>query len=88
LSFTEFTKRLSSTSSLLLVQTNASSGSSREGGESQGFSQQQHHMSGSTVPRTAAGVRTSMGPPSRDREEYDNKCGWRSSVIGTEGGFL
>lgn len=30
LSFTEFTKRLSSTSSLLLVQTNASGGSSRE----------------------------------------------------------
>lgn len=90
LSFTEFTKRLSSTSSLLLVQTNASSGSSREGGECPGFHQQQQQLSGSAVPRTSQGVRASMvlSPKDQDREEQDMKCGWRGSVIGTEGGFL
>lgn len=88
LSFTEFTKRLSSTSSLLLVQTNASSGSSREGGEGPGFLQQQHQHQ-QVGGRASQAYRASMGPPrDREREEHEQKCGWRGSVIGTEGGFL
>lgn len=92
LSFTEFTKRLSSTSSLLLVQTNASSGSSREGGEGPGYHSQQHPQIGvGLVPRSSQALRSSMGPSrDREREDQDNKCGWRGSVgvIGGEGGFL
>jgi hypothetical protein len=92
LSFTEFTKRLSSTSSLLLVQTNASSGSSREGGEGPGYHSQQHTQVGAgLVPRSSQALRSSMGPSrDRERDDQDNKCGWRGSVgvIGGEGGFL
>ncbi|KPM35187.1 hypothetical protein AK830_g11373 [Neonectria ditissima] len=84
LSFTEFTKRLSSTSSLLLVQTNASGGSSRGSSEID--------VQPSPVPRGTLNPR-GTGPPPRDRErdENDRRCGWRNSVvgvIGTEGGFL
>lgn len=83
LSFTEFTKRLSSTSSLLLVQTNASGGSSRGSTEID--------IQPSSVPRGTLNPRAT-GPPPRDRErdESDRRCGWRNSVgvVGTEGGFL
>ncbi|KAK2590054.1 hypothetical protein QQS21_012270 [Conoideocrella luteorostrata] len=80
LSFTEFTKRLSSTSSLLLVQTNASGGSSEP---------DVHHSS--PAPRTNLSLRGSGAPPRpRDRDDQDRRCGWRGSVgvVGTEGGFL
>lgn len=86
LSFTEFTKRLSSTSSLLLVQTNASGGSS--------------HRSSEIDVDTMANNRTSLRPtappqqPSggrdRNRDEQDKRCSWRGSVgvVGSEGGFF
>lgn len=83
LSFTEFTKRLSSTSSLLLVQTNASGGSSRGSSEVD--------VQPSSVPRGTLNPRGTGPPPrDRDRDEADRRCGWRNSVgvIGHEGGFL
>lgn len=83
LSFTEFTKRLSSTSSLLLVQTNPSGGSSRGSSEVD--------LRPSSVPRPNLNPR-GAGPPPRDRDRDDKEkaCGWRGSVgvMGTEGGFL
>lgn len=85
LSFTDFTKRLSSTSSLLLVQTNTSHTSSR--GSSDIDALREQSMKGSLHPRG------SPLPPSntQDREEWDKRCGWRGSVgvFGAgEGGFL
>ncbi|CAJ2507748.1 Uu.00g089340.m01.CDS01 [Anthostomella pinea] len=77
LNFNEFTKRLSSSSSLLLVQTNASTGSSRGSSE----------IDPATTPRAALSPRgTGLSPV--EREE---RCRWRGSVgvFGTdEGGFL
>jgi hypothetical protein len=88
-SFTEFTKRLSSTSSLLLVQTNASGNSvasSRGSSDTTGEGSQQG-LRGSLNPRG--------GPPpaqqaERDRDGVERRCGWRGSVgvFGAEGGFL
>ncbi|KAI1415202.1 hypothetical protein F5Y13DRAFT_6632 [Hypoxylon sp. FL1857] len=80
LSFNEFTKRLSGTSSLLLVQTNASANSSRGSSEVDGAQQ-------TTPPRGALSPRGGPLSPS-EREE---RCRWRGSVgvFGTnEGGFL
>ncbi|KAI1853761.1 hypothetical protein JX265_003905 [Neoarthrinium moseri] len=79
LSFNDFTKRLSSTSSLLLVQTNASSGSR---GSSEYEAPQQ------TTPRNGMNPRSI--PPPRSPQDQE-KCGWRGSVGvfgGGEGGFL
>ena len=80
LSFTEFTKRLSSTSSLLLVQTNQSA-SSRASSEMDG-----------TQPSTPRG--TSLNPrgaplsPDRDQGR-EERCGWRNSVgVFGDGGFV
>lgn len=84
LSFTEFTKRLSSTSSLLLVQTNASGGSSH-------VSSEVDTQPCSSAPRTNLTLRGAGPPPRpRDRDDQDRRCGWRGSVgvVGTEGGFL
>ncbi|KAI5865484.1 hypothetical protein GGS23DRAFT_595005 [Durotheca rogersii] len=75
LSFNEFTKRLSGTSSLLLVQTNASNGGGRGSGDVDGTSLQ------ATPPRG--------GPFSPN--ERDERCRWRGSVgvFGTDqSGFL
>lgn len=80
LSFNEFTKRLSSTSSLLLVQTNVSGGSS--GNEME--APQQTTSRGALNPRA-------VPRPSQDRERDDRCGGWRGSVGvfgGVEGGFL
>ncbi|KAI1776318.1 hypothetical protein F4818DRAFT_413705 [Hypoxylon cercidicola] len=80
LSFNEFTKRLSGTSSLLLVQTNVSANSSRGSSEVDGAQQP-------TPPRGALSPRGGALSPS-EREE---RCRWRGSVgvFGTnEGGFL
>ncbi|CAG8954142.1 hypothetical protein HYFRA_00009246 [Hymenoscyphus fraxineus] len=77
LSFQEFAKRLSSTSSLLLVQTNASSTSgkdcSRRTSSEYGFEVEDR------------GLRSPGSADSRDK-----RCGWRGSVgvFGNEGGFL
>ncbi|KAI8964036.1 hypothetical protein F5Y11DRAFT_355939 [Daldinia sp. FL1419] len=80
LSFTEFTKRLSGTSSLLLVQTNASNGSSRGSSEIDGSLQLTPPRSGALSPRGGA-----MSP-----SEREERCRWRGSVgvFGNEGGFL
>jgi hypothetical protein len=74
LSFQEFTKRLSSTSSLLLVQTNASSSGSRRTSSEYGVDEER------PVPGLRGGAITSS----------DKRCGWRGSVgvRGTEGGFM
>ncbi|GKT40964.1 uncharacterized protein ColSpa_01145 [Colletotrichum spaethianum] len=81
LSFTEFTKRLSSTSSLLLVQTNTSGGSSRGSSE--------FDPSPSQVPK---GTLNARGVPPRprdlEREEQERHCGWRNSVGFCEGGLI
>lgn len=83
-SFTEFTKRLSSTSSLLLVQTNASSvsaGSSRGSSDTAGEGSQQHGLRG---PR---GLRSPT--PQTERDSTDKPCNWRGSVgVFGEGGFV
>jgi hypothetical protein len=78
LSFQEFTKRLSSTSSLLLVQTNASSSSGRDG--SRRTSSEYGVDEEKLVPREA-GI---------SQSERDKRCGWRGSVgvFGSEGGFV
>ncbi|KAJ9148373.1 hypothetical protein NKR23_g5037 [Pleurostoma richardsiae] len=91
ISFTEFTKRLSSTSSLLLVQTNASNASSRASSEGDTQQQQpQQHLTPSS--RSAVGPRGTLIPPpgDTDREAWEKRCGWRGSVgvLGSEGGFL
>lgn len=87
LSFTEFAKRLSSTSSLLLVQsnTNASSSSGREGSR-RGSSEY-------GADGDERGLRASVslrGGAMSDRDAKDKRCGWRGSVgvFGGEGGFL
>ncbi|KAI0011188.1 hypothetical protein F4779DRAFT_246009 [Xylariaceae sp. FL0662B] len=78
LSFNEFTKRLSSTSSLLLVQTNATN-SSHGSGEIDSSQQ-------TTPPRGTLSPRSGVLSPS----ERDERCRWRGSVgmFGGEGGFL
>lgn len=79
LSFTEFTKRLSSTSSLLLVQTNASGGSSKRSSEVD--------VHASTVPGTTLKPPGPIRQPrDRFRDDQDKRCSLR--VVGTEGGFF
>jgi hypothetical protein len=78
ISFNDFTKRLSSSSSLLLVQTNAS-GSSRASSEIDPLS---------ITPRGGLNPRGTPLSPDRERDE---RCRWRGSVGvfgSTEGGFL
>ncbi|KAI3538580.1 hypothetical protein CSPX01_09508 [Colletotrichum filicis] len=81
LSFSEFTKRLSSTSSLLLVQTNTSGGSSCGSSE--------FDPSPSQVPK---GTLNARGVPPRprdlERDEQERRCGWRNSIGFTEGGMI
>ncbi|PKS05341.1 hypothetical protein jhhlp_008715 [Lomentospora prolificans] len=88
LSFTDITKRLSSTSSLLLVQTNTSGPSSR------GSSELDYHPV-PPLPRSSLGARSAAALPNlrqpREVDERDKRCGWRSSVGvigGPEGGFV
>ncbi|KAK6584633.1 hypothetical protein PZA11_002857 [Diplocarpon coronariae] len=82
LSFSEFAKRLSSTSSLLLVQTNNSSSSGRDGSRSRRTSSEY----GIEEYVEKAGLRN----PTSEAQSRDKRCGWRGSVgvFGTEGGFL
>lgn len=98
LSFTEFTKRLSSTSSLLLVQTNASSSTSS--GSGNGRTSSELSFGGEPEENTnKGGLRQSNGLAmglrggalnDREREAQLKRCGWRGSVgvFGGEGGFL
>ncbi|KAK4171877.1 hypothetical protein QBC36DRAFT_86529 [Triangularia setosa] len=92
LSFSEFTKRLSSTSSLLLVQTNASNTSSRGSNSDtaeppmpQSPPQILHHLHPRAAPPAPLPPQSPTSMSERDR------CGWRGSVgvFGAgEGGFL
>ncbi|KAK4204254.1 hypothetical protein QBC40DRAFT_104503 [Triangularia verruculosa] len=92
LSFSEFTKRLSSTSSLLLVQTNTSNTSSRgsnsdapEPSVPQSPPQHLHHLHPRAAPPPPLAPQSPTSMSERDR------CGWRGSVgvFGAgEGGFL
>lgn len=88
LSFTEFAKRLSSTSSLLLVQTNASSSSGKDGSRraSSDYGADEEHNAG---PNFASSRGTSASN-SVEADAKDKRCGWRGSVgvFGSEGGFL
>lgn len=80
LSFNEFTKRLSSTSSLLLVQTNQSTTSSRGSSELEGGVQQ---------PSTPRGGLNPRGTPLSPNQDRDERCGWRGSVgVFGDGGFV
>lgn len=83
LSFTDFAKRLSSTSSLLLVQTNNSSNSGRDGS---GRGSSEYGIE--DFERSNAGMGMSMR--GGDMQSRDKRCGWRGSVgaFGSEGGFL
>jgi len=88
LSFSEFAKRLSSTSSLLLVQTNNSSSSGRDGSRrgSSEYGVEEHE-------RERLGLRGGGGQhiaAMESRSERDKRCGWRGSVgvFGSEGGFV
>lgn len=93
LSFTEFTKRLSSTSSsLLIVQTNASAGSSEIDGQPAAAPRAALPLRGA-APGTAAaatvGQPTPSSPQSRSADS-DRRCGWRGNVgvVGAEGGLI
>lgn len=83
LSFNEFAKRLSSTSSLLLMQTNASSTSANSSRNSEA-EPQQHAARGTLSPRGAPPT------PVAERDSPDKRCAWRGSVgvFGGEGGFV
>lgn len=87
LSFSEFTRRLSSTGSMLITQPQQQqSGSSP--GEAVADSQGQSRRSSVYQPRTAPSVLSSPRSEVTDRSE---KCkSWRNSVgmFGNEGGFL
>jgi len=97
LSFSEFAKRLSSTSSLLLVQTNASSSSGRDGsrrgsseyGVEEPLEREKLGMRGGGGQNLGVGMGMGMGM-GESRSERDKRCGWRGSVgvFGSEGGFL
>ncbi|KAG6004657.1 hypothetical protein E4U21_000881 [Claviceps maximensis] len=84
LSFTEFTKKLSSTSNLVLVQTNASAGSS-------------HASSDTDIQKSSSAHRADLimrgsGPPPRPKRQDDQekRCSWRKSisVVSAEGRLL
>ncbi|OTA02659.1 hypothetical protein A9Z42_0030650 [Trichoderma parareesei] len=83
LSFSDFTRRLSSTSSLLVVQTNTSGDSRR------GSVETDHHSLSARRPDVSH--RDTVPPPrSREWQRQDRQCPWRNSVgvVGPEGGFL
>lgn len=75
-SFTEYAKRGSSTSSLLLVQNGSGASSSRASAELE------YHAVLSPLPR-GSNTRGS-------RQDEDARCGWRGSVgvVGVEGNFI
>lgn len=102
LSFTEFTRRLSSTSSLLLVQTNASSGSSASR-HSRASSEVSFGIEDDVPGGLNKGLSQSRlsgmssntvlrGGAGNEREmQSERRCSWRRSslgVFGAEGSFL
>lgn len=100
LSFTDFAKRLSSTSSLLLVQTNASSSgsggaassrNSRQSSEAS-FAEPDEVMLHRGLSQSRLSGVAGIGARGGQMGDIDAKrCGWRGSglgVLGGEGGFL
>ncbi|KAK4250643.1 hypothetical protein C7999DRAFT_38253 [Corynascus novoguineensis] len=94
LSFTDFTRRLSSTSSLLLMQTNASGPASSRASNSdmdlqqapQSPPQQLHHLHPRSGPPTSQQYQPPQSPPPVGEHE---RCGWRGSVgVFGDGGFV
>ncbi|KAG4433900.1 hypothetical protein IFR05_010619 [Cadophora sp. M221] len=85
LSFTEFAKRLSSTSSLLLVQTNNSSSSGRDGS---GRGSSEYGVE--ELDRSNMNLSMNLRGGDMAMQSRDKRCGWRGSVgaFGSEGGFL
>ncbi|TAQ89276.1 hypothetical protein B7494_g2409 [Chlorociboria aeruginascens] len=75
LSFTEFTKRLSSTSSLLLVQTNASSSSGLDGSRrgSSDFDSEELNKGGLRSSVSLRNPSSSMSEKEREREMRDKR---------------
>jgi hypothetical protein len=97
LSFTEFTRQLSSTSSLLIVQTNASlsssSGSVRRGSSELSFNDENDAAGPSSrgLRHSSMSARDGGGGNALSlRERETKRCGWRGSVgvFGGEGGFM
>lgn len=97
LSFTEFTKRLSSTSSnLLVVQTTVGAGSSRGSSEVEGQPPSAPRVrltsrgAASGPPTAAATGQSSPSSPRPRSGDKDRRCGWRGNVgvVGTEGGLI
>ncbi|PMD43095.1 hypothetical protein L207DRAFT_579966 [Hyaloscypha variabilis F] len=96
LSFSEFAKRLSSTSSLLLVQTNASSSTGRDGsrrGSSEYGVEEPHDRERERLGLRGGGsqhIATMAMGMGESRSDRDKRCGWRGSVgvFGAEGGFV
>lgn len=80
-SFSEFTKRLSSTSSLLLFPSNGSSRSDTSDMQQQSQQQQPQYL----YPRAAPAP-----PPQQPQSPPPEKCSWRGSVgvFGADPGFL
>ncbi|KAH6626958.1 hypothetical protein B0J18DRAFT_155714 [Chaetomium sp. MPI-SDFR-AT-0129] len=92
LSFTELTKRLSSTSSLLLMQSNASGpASSRASNSDMDFQsppqsppQHLHHLHPRAGPPTPQ-----QHQPQQPASSISERCGWRGSVgVFGDGGFV
>ncbi|KAK4127597.1 hypothetical protein N657DRAFT_653771 [Parathielavia appendiculata] len=98
LSFTEFTRRLSSTSSLLLMQTNASGPASSRASNSDMDLQQQlpssqspqhlHHLHPRAGP--PASLQHQQPPQSPPQTGDRERCAWRGSCVfgAGEGGFM
>ncbi|KAL3425758.1 hypothetical protein PVAG01_02549 [Phlyctema vagabunda] len=88
LSFSEFARRLSSTSSLLLVQTNASSSSTSQNSK-QGGSESNTPAEASDEGPARSGLRNSVSLHGGSGSAVpDKRCGWRGSVgvFGNESG--
>ncbi|KAH8845993.1 hypothetical protein MCOR27_007149 [Pyricularia oryzae] len=88
ISFTEqLTRRLSSTSSLLLQTNHEKSSTGRTSHD--GEANQSSYGSRSATSHPRGVIPSSHAPPGPQEREWEKKCGWRGSVvIGNEGGFL
>lgn len=90
LSFTEFTKKLSSTSSLLLSQSHTTGVNA--GNTNTNTNTNTNNTSINEGEAQVAGLRTSVAaqrrlPPRPPRDDHDVRCSWRS-VIDSQGGFV
>ncbi|SPN99005.1 uncharacterized protein DNG_02044 [Cephalotrichum gorgonifer] len=96
LTFPEFTKRLSGTGSLLVMQTNSGSGGGGSGSNRASAELEYRHTAVPPLPRSSVSARAGASGARRDaagrRDAAEEaRCGgWRNSVgvMGTEGGFI